>query len=46
MINFESYKGLFARVHMYMHLHIYRYLFVWKVDFETHSSFICLQEFT
>jgi hypothetical protein len=34
VIKFESYKGLFARVHMCMHIYIYTYLFALKVDFD------------
>jgi hypothetical protein len=33
VINFESYKGLFAKVHMYKHIYKYTYSFVGKVDF-------------
>jgi hypothetical protein len=34
VINFESYKGLFAGVHMYMHIYIYTSIFARKVDFD------------
>jgi hypothetical protein len=32
VINIESYKGLFARVQMFMHIYIYTYSSASKVD--------------
>jgi hypothetical protein len=46
VINFESYKGLFARFHMYIHIYIYTYSFAGKIDFyklfHTFLPLLCL----
>jgi hypothetical protein len=46
VINFECYKGLFAKDHMDMHIYIYTYSFASKVDFDrllyTFIALLCL----